>query len=83
MSLVLQAVAILGAGLVLGAYVALQRSRWTSDGVGYLWCNFIGALMLTIVAVADRRLGFILLEAVWAAVSLTSILRRTATVRES
>ncbi len=83
MSLVLQAVAILGAGLVLGAYVALQRSRWTSDGVGYLWSNFIGALMLTIVAVADRRLGFILLEAVWAAVSRASILRRTATVRES
>ncbi len=83
MSLVLQAVAILGAGLVLGAYAALQRNRWTSDGVGYLWFNFIGALMLTIVAVADRLLGFILLEAVWAAVSLASIIRRTATVRES
>lgn len=68
-----QGISLIGAGLVLGAFLALQRRWWTSSSAPYLWANFIGALLLTLVAVVDRRLGFVLLEATWACVSLWSI----------
>ncbi|UCF40135.1 MAG: hypothetical protein JSW43_10380 [Gemmatimonadota bacterium] len=75
MTVVLQIVSLVGAGLILVAFVALQQRRWSSAGAAYLWCNLVGALVLTAVAVVDRRAGFIVLEGVWAAVSLVSIVR--------
>ncbi len=69
---------LVGAGLILTAYVASQRRWWRSTGRPYLWCNLVGALLLTGVAVADRRLGFVLLEAVWAAVSSHALVRPTS-----
>lgn len=76
MNLWVQAISLLGAGLVLVAFVALQRGRWRSDASAYLWANFVGALLLSAVAIWDRRAGFVVLEAAWAAVSLASIVRR-------
>jgi hypothetical protein len=70
----------MGAGLVLGAYFALQRRVWTSTGNAYLWFNLLGALLLTVVAVVDRRLGFMVLEAAWAAISAWAILGRRSRV---
>jgi len=75
MQLFWQVVSLAGAGLILGAFVALQRHWWTSRGAAYLWLNLVGALLLLAVAIADRRAGFIMLEAVWAAVSLVSMVR--------
>ncbi|NIQ87542.1 MAG: hypothetical protein GTN83_22735 [Acidobacteria bacterium] len=74
MSWIVQVVSLAGAGLVLGAYFALQRRRWTSTGDAYLWFNFLGALLLTGVAIVDRRIGFVLLESAWAAISAWAIL---------
>lgn len=73
--LVLQAVSVVGAGLILGAFFALQRGWWASHDLGYLWANFLGATLLGIVAVSDRRIGFVILEVAWAAVAAVSILR--------
>lgn len=73
--LLIQASALIGALLILGAFVALQRGLTRSTGAGYLWANFVGSSLLCLVAVIDRRLGFILLETVWAGVSLWSIVR--------
>lgn len=75
MNILIQVVSLLGAIILLGSFVALQRSWWRSDSAPYLWANFIGSLILAGVAVWDRRAGFVLLEATWAAVSLWSILR--------
>jgi hypothetical protein len=71
-----QLLSVVGAGLVLGAYVALQR-RWLSsaDRV-YSAMNLVGAGLLTWVAIADRRAGFIVLEGAWALLSLPGTLRR-------
>ncbi len=77
MTMVLQVASLVGAALILSAYVALQRRHWSSTGAAYLWFNLVGALLLAAVAVADRRAGFIILEGVWAAVSLVSIVRRS------
>ena len=73
---VLQVVSLAGAVLVLGAFLALQRGWWASSGRTYLWSNFVGATLLVLVATLDGRIGFILLEGVWAAVSLLSIIHR-------
>ena len=79
MQLFWQIVSLAGAGLILAAFVALQRHWWTSRGAAYLWFNLIGALLLLAVAIADRRAGFIILEAVWAAVSLASLVHPSTT----
>jgi hypothetical protein len=75
MNNVMQALSLLGAVLCLVAFVLLQRGRWRSDMPAYLWANLLGATLLTIVGAWDRRLGFVLLEGVWALVSLWSIIR--------
>lgn len=76
MNSLLQGISLAGAGLILFAYLALQQRWWRSGGRVYLWFNLLGALALGIVAVADRRAGFIMLEGVWAAVSLVSLIRQ-------
>lgn len=75
MNVAVQLASLVGAALILGAYVSLQRGWWTPAGRGYLWCNFLGAAILTGVAVWDRRFGFIVLEVVWALVSGWSLVR--------
>ena len=42
MNFVMQLTSILGAGLILGAFLGLQRRWWTSEKRGYLWSNLIG-----------------------------------------
>jgi hypothetical protein len=75
MELLIQAISLVGAVLILWAFVGLQRNRWRSDARGYLWANFAGSSLLTAVAAWDQRIGFVLLELVWALVSLWSIVR--------
>jgi hypothetical protein len=72
----IQSVSLVGATFIVGAYVALQRKWWTRHGTAYLVFNLIGSLLLLLVAIVDRRLGFIVLEVVWAAVSADSLVRR-------
>lgn len=71
-----QGYSILGATLILTAFFANQRSWITSRAPAYLWANFIGASLLAVVAVIDGRIGFILLEGLWAIVSFWSIATR-------
>lgn len=73
MNNLMQVLSLLGAVLVLVAFVLLQRGRWKSDAPLYLWFNLVGATALTIVGAWDRRIGFVLLEGVWAVVSLISL----------
>ncbi|MDH3497221.1 MAG: hypothetical protein OER21_10680 [Gemmatimonadota bacterium] len=78
MPYVVQAISLVGAVLILGAFLALQRGWWSPAQRRYLWANLVGAGLLTGVAVWDRRLGFIVLEATWAAIAGWSLLRRRA-----
>ena len=75
MSLVVQAVSIVGAALILGAFFALQRGWWTATGRAYLWLNLLGAALLTFVAAWDRRIGFIVLETAWAIIAAVGLVR--------
>jgi len=74
--MVFQILSILGAAMVLFAYAANQRGRMTRDDVWYNVLNLVGSTLLTIVAVMDRRIGFILLEGLWAIFSIPPLLAR-------
>ena len=70
-----QAVQIIGAVLILTAFVLAQQRRMTTDSVIYLALNAVGAGLLAVVAVLDRDIGFTLLETTWAVVSTTGLVR--------
>jgi hypothetical protein len=78
MPVLVQSVSLIGAGLVLAAFFALQRGRWRPDQAIYLWCNALGAGLLTLVALGDRRLGFIVLEGAWTAIAAAGLWRARA-----
>jgi hypothetical protein len=64
-----QAIQIIGALIILGAFAANQLGELPTDSRRYLLANLVGAVILCILAVVEGQLGFILLEAVWAIVS--------------
>lgn len=81
--MVFQVISVVGAGLILGAYVANQRGWSGPTSPLYNAANLAGALLLTWVAVVDRRIGFILLEAVWAAVTIRPLVSALTARREA
>ncbi len=78
----LQVISVLGALAILGAYAANLVGWITPSNLSYSVANFLGSAVLTVIAVIDQQVGFILLEGTWALVSLwsiVSILRRGTT----
>jgi hypothetical protein len=73
--LLLQLVSLAGAALILAAYALSQAGRVGPSHAAYMAMNFLGAALLTWVAVADRRIGFIILEGAWAVLSLVPLVR--------
>jgi hypothetical protein len=60
-----QVVQLVGALLIVGAYMAFQQNRLRLDSVRFLAMNMAGAGILTVVAAVDRLWGFLILEAMW------------------
>ena len=71
-----QVVQLIGAMLILAAFVFAQQRRLATDALVYLALNAAGAALLAVVAVLDRDIGFTLLETTWAVVSATGLVRR-------
>jgi len=71
----LQLVQALGALLILVAFVLVQRKRMSTESGGYLWLNFLGSLVLFVVAAIAVQIGFIVLELAWAGVSAVGLWR--------
>jgi hypothetical protein len=75
MRLLDQLVSLVGAILILGAYVALQRGWLPRESRAYNAMNFVGSALLTYAAVRNWNLGFVILEGAWALLSLPGTLR--------
>jgi hypothetical protein len=70
-----QVVQLIGAVLILAAFVLAQQRRMATDSVVYLALNAVGAGLLAVVAILDRDIGFTLLETTWAVVSTAGLIR--------
>jgi hypothetical protein len=71
----LQILSVLGAVQVLAAYIAIQLGRMMPGSRLYSGLNALGSGLLAYVAVREVNYGFILLEGVWALVSLYTLIR--------
>jgi hypothetical protein len=70
---VLQVISVFGALAILAAFAANLFGWIRPSNLLYSVANFLGSAVLTVVAVVDWQLGFILLEGTWAVVSLWGI----------
>ncbi len=70
-----QLISVLGAALILFAYVAGQLGRMRLGSAAYSWLNLLGSALLAYVAIVETQYGFIILEGEWAVVSLYALLR--------
>jgi len=65
-----QIVQVLGALMVLAAFTLAQFRLLDQRSMVYLVLNLVGSAILAVLALIERQWGFLLLEAVWALVSL-------------
>jgi hypothetical protein len=76
-----QLLQILGALLLLAAFASTQFRLLDPRAFANLLLNFAGSAILAVLAAVDRQWGFLLLEGVWALVSLWGVLTKL-TARE-
>ena len=70
----LQVVEIVGAIAILAAFAGAQLKKLDVGSWTYLGLNAVGSAVLAAIAVHDRSWGFVLLEGVWAVVSIIGLL---------
>ncbi len=68
-----QLIQVAGSLLILAGFAAAQAGRMSIDSGLYLVLNFVGSAILAVLAWIDQQWGFLLLEGVWAVVSLWSL----------
>ena len=73
--MLLQVISVLGALAILGAYAANLLGWFGPADLSYSVANLIGSGILTFIAFVDQQLGFILLEGVWALISLWGVIQ--------
>lgn len=70
-----QAIAIVGAVIILVAYGANQAGWIDRTRPLYSLLNLVGSVILTIIAYRSAQWGFVLLEGVWAVISVPPLMR--------
>ena len=77
MELLLQGLQVVGALLILAGFALAQFRMLDQQSYAYLILNLVGSVILAYLAYVERQWGFMLLEAVWAVVSLWGLIQRT------
>lgn len=75
MSLLLQASSFIGALLILIAYAGHQMKWIDARGALYNALNATGSAILAYIAFHPFQIGFVVLEATWALISVYALLR--------
>jgi hypothetical protein len=70
-----QILSLLGAATLLSAYALQSLTAGGAYKKAYLFMNLIGSVALTVTAVVNDQIGFILLEGIWAIISAWSLTR--------
>jgi hypothetical protein len=71
-----QVLQIFGALLILAAYAAAQADVLDQRSYAYLLLNIVGSAILAVLAAQGQQWGFLLLEGVWALVSVWSLVQK-------
>lgn len=71
-----QVAQVVGALLILAAFVLAQFRVIDQHSYWYLWLNLVGAGALAVLAWHERQWGFLLLEVVWTLVTAWSLYGR-------
>lgn len=74
--MVLQLLQLVGALLVLAGFTLAQLGRMDPQSIPYLVVNLVGSAILAALALHEHQWGFLLLEGVWALVSLAGLVGR-------
>ncbi len=67
---------VVGAILVLAAFVAAQLRLLHQEHLTYLVLNAVGGAILAVLALREQQWGFLLLEGVWTLVSLRGVMQQ-------
>ncbi len=70
-----QILSLVGAALLLGAYALQTVTRDGAQKTTYLTMNLLGSVALTVTAVVNNQIGFIILEGIWAIISAFSLIK--------
>ena len=70
-----QLISLVGAFLILVAYIANARGWMGPRDRAYNLMNLVGGVLLFWVAVVDRRAGFMILELTWALIAIPPLFR--------
>lgn len=70
-----QLISLVGAILILAAYLSLQRGWMRREERLFNAINLVGSILLTYSAVRNWNVGFIVLEGSWALLSIPGTLR--------
>lgn len=71
----IQVISIIGSLGVLAAFAASQFKMLNTTSMPYTLLNFFGSGILAVVAIIESQWGFLLLEGVWALISLWGLIR--------
>ena len=66
---------IVGAGLVLLAFILEQYHVWKDDDLSYDFYNLAGASLLIVYGLIIKGYPFVILNSVWALVSLKDVVK--------
>ena len=69
------AIQVIGSLIVLVPFVLVQLRKLTPTHPAYLVANVVGSGVLAVEAVLGQQWGFLLLEGVWAVVSVVGLVR--------